>query len=137
MSLDFDGARLYNSALGEEHESWRAQLRKFLEAEISPFLDEWDENGKIPDELWGKAADFGLLQLGYPEEFGGVSEGIDMHYSNIVAEELGRIGSAGGISSTLLVHSIGLPPVINFAQDKIKNEVATAVLAGKNFARYN
>ena len=131
MSLDFDGARLFNKALTNDHEMWRAQLRKFLDKEIAPYMDEWDENGKVPDDLWAKAADIGLLQLGYPEEFGGISDGIDQTYRNIVGEEFGRIGSAGGIGSTLLVHGIGLPPVINFAQDHIKAEVATAVLAGK------
>lgn len=131
MSLDFDGARLHNAALTEGHELWRAQLRKFLEIEIVPFMDEWDEDGKLPDSLWSKAADVGLLQLGYPEEFGGLSEGLDQHYRNIVSEELGRIGSAGGIASTLLIHGIGLPPVLNFSQDAIKKEVATSVLAGE------
>lgn len=131
MSLDFDGARLHNKALTNDHEIWRAQLRKFLDKEVEPYMDEWDENGKVPDELWAKAAEIGLLQLGYPEEFGGISDNIDQTYRNITGEELGRIGSAGGIGSSLLIHSIGLPPVINFAQDHIKSEVATAVLAGK------
>lgn len=131
MSLNFDSAAMHNEKLTEEHHAWRHQLRKFLEAEVEPNLNDWDENGKIPDEMWHKAAEFGLLQLGYPEEFGGISEGIDQYHSNIVAEELGRIGSAGGVASTLLVHGIGLPPVINFAQQKIKEQVAPAVLAGK------
>jgi len=85
MALDFDSAALYNEKLGPEHQSWREQLRKFLALEVEPFMDDWDENGKIPDEMWKKAADFGLLQLGYPEEFGGISEGIDQHYLNIVS----------------------------------------------------
>jgi acyl-CoA dehydrogenase len=131
MSLNFDSAAMHNEKLTEEHHAWRHQLRKFLEAEVEPNLSDWDENGKIPDEMWGKAAEFGLLQLGYPEEFGGISEGIDQYHINIVAEELGRIGSAGGIASTLLVHGIGLPPVINFSQQAIKEQVAPAVLAGE------
>ena len=129
--LDFDSARLHNPDLTEEHEQWRHQLRRFLEKEVAPHLDDWDEAGKIPDEMWQKAADFGLLQLGYPEEFGGVSEGIDRHFMNIVGEEMGRIGSAGGVSSTLLVHGIGLPPVVNFATDEVKKEVVPAVLNGE------
>ena len=131
MSLDFDSARLHNRHLTADHESWRAQLRRFLEKEVAPNLDDWDENGNIPDEMWAKAAGIGLLQLGYPEQYGGVSEGIDQHYKNIVSEELARIGSAGGISSTLLVHGIGLPPVVHFASDDIKEEVVPAVLSGE------
>ena len=109
--LDFDSTRLHNPDLTEEHEQWRHQLRRFLDKEIAPNLEDWDEQGKIPDDMWQKAADFGLLQIGYPEKYGGVSEGVDMHYANIIGEEMGRIGSAGGVSSTLLVHGIGLPPV--------------------------
>lgn len=131
MSLDFDSAALHNEKLTEEHHAWRRELRKFLELEVEPYLDDWDENGKIPDEMWHKAADFGLLQLGYPEEFGGLSEGIDQYHINIVPEELGRIGSAGGVASTLLVHGIGLPPVVNFSQQHIKEMVIPDVLAGK------
>ncbi|MBL4671039.1 MAG: acyl-CoA dehydrogenase family protein [Arenicella sp.] len=131
MSLDFDSARLRNPDLNSEHEEWRYSLRKFLDKEVAPYMDEWDEAGKIPDFMWAKAADFGLLQLGYPEEYGGISEGIDQHHMSIVSEELGRIGSAGGIASTLLVHGIGLPPVVNFASKEVKQEVIAAVLSGK------
>lgn len=131
MSLDFDSARLHNPRLTEDHEAWRSQLRKFLDSEVAPYFDDWDEAGKIPDEMWKKAADVGLLQLGYPEEYGGISEGIDIYYAQIVQEELGRIGSAGGIASTLLVHGIGLPPVANFSQEHIKQEVIPKVLSGE------
>lgn len=130
MSLNFDTARLHNPELQEHHEEWRQSLRKFLDKEIAPNLDDWDEQGKIPDEMWHKAAAIGLLQLGYPEQYGGVSEGIDQHHANIIAEELGRIGSAGGVASTLLVHGIGLPPVVNFGSPQTKQEVVPAVLAG-------
>lgn len=131
MTLDFDSAALYNEKLGPDHQRWREQLRKFLALEVEPFMDDWDEEGKIPDEMWQKAADFGLLQVGYPEEFGGISEGIDQYYINIVSEELGRIGSAGGIASTLLVHGIGLPPVVNFSTQAIKEQVVPSVLSGE------
>jgi acyl-CoA dehydrogenase len=130
MSLDFDSARLPNSNLTAEHEEWRAQLRRFIDREIMPFADDWDEAGKIPDDLWGKAASIGLLQLGYPEQYGGVSEGIDSWHKNIVAEEMARIG-AGGVNASLLVHGIGLPPVIGFASAAVKELVAPAVLRGE------
>ena len=131
MSLDFDSARLHNPHLTADHEGWRTQLRKFLDREVAPFLDEWDENAKIPDDLWAKAAEIGLLQIGYPEAYGGISDGIDQHYVNITGEELGRIGSAGGIASTLLIHGIGLPPVVNFSSEAIKEQVIPAVLSGE------
>ena len=83
----------------------------------------------FPDELWPKAAAVGILGLGYPEEFGGVSEGIDLWYSIILNEEMARV-AVGGVGATLLVHGIGLPPVINFGSDEVKQMVAPPVLAG-------
>jgi len=129
MSLDFDSARLSNPYLITEHEEWRSQIRRFVEREIMPFAAEWDEAGKVPDELWPKAAEVGVLGLGYPEEYGGITEGTDLWFTNIMTEELCRVG-VGGIFASLLIHSIGLPPVVNFASEAIKQEVAPAVLNG-------
>ena len=129
MSLDFDSARISNPYLTPEHGEWRTQLRRFIDREIMPYAAEWDEAGKIPDELWPKAAEVGMLGLGYAEEYGGISEGIDIWHHNILNEELGRSG-VGGIGATLCVHSIGLPPVANFASAEIKQLVMPAVLAG-------
>ena len=131
MALTFDSARLHNPYLTEEHEAWRHQLRRFLEAEVVPFLDDWEESGEIPDSLWPKAAEIGLLQLGYPEAYGGLSEGIDAWYSNITNEELTRAGSAGGLASNLLIHGIGLPPVAHFASEAIKQQVIPPIMAGE------
>ncbi len=131
MALDFDSARLYNPALTSDHEEWRAQLRKWLEIEVVPYIDDWDEAGKIPDELWAKAADIGLLQLGYPEAYGGISEGIDIWHMNIANEEMVRAGSAGGLASNLMIHGIGLPPVVNFAQEHVKQAVIPPVMSGE------
>jgi acyl-CoA dehydrogenase len=129
MSLDFDSARLPNRNLTSEHHEWRAQLRRFFDREVIPFAAQWDEDGSIPSELWPKAAAVGILGLGYPEAYGGVSDGIDIWHKNILNEELARI-AVGGVSATLMVHGIGLPPVINFASEAIKSEVAPQVLAG-------
>lgn len=131
MSLDFDSARLPNPDLNESHEQWREQLRRFADREIVPYLNDWEEAGKIPDDLWPKAAEIGLLQLGYPEEYGGVSEGLDQWHSLIVSEELVRAGSAGGLASTLLIHGIALPPIRHFASEEIKQEIMPAVLSGE------
>ena len=69
MSLDFDSARLPNPHLTEEHHAWREALRRFVDTEIMPYADDWDEAGAIPNTLWPKAAAVGLLGLGYPEQF--------------------------------------------------------------------
>ncbi|MDA8852947.1 acyl-CoA dehydrogenase family protein, partial [bacterium] len=130
VSLDFDSARLANPHLTSEHEEWRTQLRRFIDKEIAPFAEGWDEAGALPDELWEKCAEAGILQAGYPEAYGGISQGIDIWHLNILNEELSRV-AVGGMSSTLLVHSIGLPPVLNFGSEAMKQRVAPEVLSGR------
>jgi len=130
MALDFDSARMSNPYLTEDHLAWQQQLRRFFDKEVMPYAADWDEAGAIPAELWTKAAAMGILGLGYPEEFGGTSEGIDIWHKNILNEEMARIG-VGGVAATLMVHGIGLPPVVNFAQDHIKQAVVPAVLRGE------
>ncbi len=130
MTVTFDNSKLVNSFLNNEHKEWQHQLRRYFDSQVIPYANDWDEAGEIPDELWSSAAKLGILGLGYPEEFGGISEGIDIWHKNIVNEEMGRMG-VGGVAATLMVHNIGLPPVINFASQQVKEEVAPAVLAGK------
>ena len=130
MSLDFDSARLANPHFSEEHHAWRDALRRFIDTEIMPYADDWDEAGAIPDALWPKAAEVGLLGLGYPEQYGGVP--CDSWHSWIVNEELSRVG-VGGVSASLMVHGIGLPPVINWGPQWMKDEVAPPVLRGEKW----
>ena len=130
MSLDFDSARLANPNLTEEHHAWRVQLRRFIDTEIMPYADDWDEAGHIPIELWPKAAAVGLLGLGYPEQYGGVPA--DSWLAWITQEEMSRIG-AGGIPASLLVHGIGLPPVVNWGSEAMRAAVAPPVIAGEKW----
>ena len=66
MSLSFDSARLPNPDLTEEHEAWRAQLRRFIDREIMPHVDEWDEQGLFAGRAVGQGRrNLGLLGLGF------------------------------------------------------------------------
>ena len=130
MALTFDSARMHNPYITSEHEAWRTQVRRFIDAEIMPYAESWDEEGNIPSNLWIKAAGVGLLGFGFPEEYGGTLKDIDVWHSWIINEELARIG-VGGVSASLMVHGIGLPPVVNWGSSQMKQCVAPAVLAGE------
>jgi acyl-CoA dehydrogenase len=56
-------------ALTEEHEAFRDTVRRFVERELLPHAAAWDEAGEFPRELYRKAAQAGLLGVGYPEEY--------------------------------------------------------------------
>ena len=130
MSLDFDGARLPNPHMKEEHLAWRAALRRFIDAEIMPYASDWDEAGAMPKSLWPKAAEVGLLGLGYPETFGGVPG--DSWHAWIVNEELARVG-VGGVPASLMVHGIGLPPILNWGTSAMQAEIAPPILRGEKW----
>eukprot|EP01034_Spumella_vulgaris_P011904 gene11904-15146_t len=97
-----------------------------------PYVDRWDEAGAIPRDLFLRAGAFGLLGAGYPVEYGGTGRGpdYDWHHGIVTSEELGRIG-AGGITAALMIHGIGLPPVLAAGSDAMKTSLAPEVLAGR------
>ena len=66
MSIDFDSARLPCEYETDDHRAWRETLRRFLESEVIPHAERWDEEGAMPASLWKSAAEIGLLGLGYP-----------------------------------------------------------------------
>lgn len=111
-----------------DHEAWRASLRRWVEREIAPHASAWDEAEEIPRALYGKAAEIGLLQLGYPESYGGVPS--DPFMSIVTTQELARPG-AGGIPASLMIHGIGAPPLVHAGSEAMKQAVLPAVLRGE------
>ena len=81
------------SLFTEEHEIWRATVRRFVEDEIVPYHAKWEEEGIVPRELWLKAGAHGLLCCTVPEEYGGL--GLDYLFDVVVFEELWRAGASG------------------------------------------
>ena len=114
-----------------EHEVFRDVVRRFVEKEIAPFAHEWDEAGEFPRTLYEKAAQIGLLGLGFPEEYGGVPA--DQFMKIVASQELARAG-AGGISASLMSHTIGSPPIARGARDEVKARVLPQVLSGKKIS---
>jgi acyl-CoA dehydrogenase len=115
----------------ESHEAFRTTLRRFVEQEIAPFVDAWDEAEGFPRDLYRKAAEVGLLGLGFPEEFGGVPG--DAFFGIIASQELARAGS-GGVSASLMSHTIGMPPIARLGSDALKRRVLPPVLAGEKIS---
>lgn len=116
---------------GPEHRQFQSAVRRFVDREILPFVDDWDEAGEFPRELYRKAADAGLLGLGWPEEFGGTPA--DPFFALILNQEIARAG-AGGVAASLFSHGIALPPVLAVGSDELKQRAIPPVLAGEKIA---
>ncbi|MGP0060754.1 MAG: acyl-CoA dehydrogenase family protein [Beijerinckiaceae bacterium] len=114
-----------------DHESFRDVMRRFVDKEIAPYAHAWDEAGEFPRELYRRAAELGLLGLGFPEEFGGSPA--DRFVWIVVVQELARAG-AGGISASLFSHSIGAPPIVRAARPEIKARVLPEILSGEKIS---
>ncbi|MCC6295449.1 MAG: acyl-CoA dehydrogenase family protein, partial [Pseudomonadales bacterium] len=115
-----------------DHLAWRDTLRRFVDTEVAPHVDEWEEAGHFPREMYKNAAAIGLLQLGYPEEYGGIPVA-DPFMAVVTALEQARAGG-GGMYASLNSHTIGLPPVLALGNAELKQRVIPPVIAGEKIA---
>ena len=111
--------------------AFRDGVRAWVDAEVAPFVRDWDEAGSFPRELYRRAAQMGLLQLGYPEHLGGTPCAFAFRLA--AAQEIARAGS-GGLMASLFSHNIGLPPVVEHAHAALQQRIVPAVLAGEAIA---
>ena len=116
----------------ESHHAWRQELRKFVSKEIVPFVEEWEEAGEFSKELYKKAGEFGLLGMGYPEKYGGTSEGIDIFHGIVTSEELAQ--GCGGVAASLLSLNISLPLIMALGTEEQKQKYIPPVIAGDKIA---
>ncbi len=114
----------------EERRLLRATVRRFAERELTPFLADWEDRGALPREVHRRAADAGLLGIGFPEEAGGCGgTAIDAF---IVAEEIILAGGSSGLVAALFTHGIGLPHLVDAGDPQLIEEIARPVLAGES-----
>jgi acyl-CoA dehydrogenase len=114
-----------------EHEAFRAAVRRFVAAEIAPHVGEWDEAGTFPRALYRRAAEVGLIGIGYPEALGGTPA--DVFFSIAAAEEVARAG-CGGVQASLGSHGIALPPIVAHGSAELQQRVVPPVLRGEKIA---
>ncbi|MBG01652.1 MAG: acyl-CoA dehydrogenase [Acidimicrobiaceae bacterium] len=116
----------------EEHESYRTVVQQFTINEIVPYIQEWEQAGEIPRELYTKAASIGLFGDGFDEEYGGHGQR-DAILRMVIMQELSMAGS-GGVVASMLSNYIGLPPIQRAGSDEIKARVLTPCIAGEAVA---
>ena len=116
----------------DTHEQVRQSARKFVATHVLPYIDDWEEAGEFPRELYKTAGEAGLLGVGFPESLGGIGEG-DIFMKVAVSEELMR-STSGGLVAGLGSLDIGLPPVAKWAQQDVKAAIVPPVLRGEKLA---
>ena len=90
------------TVFAEQHEMFRASVRAFLEKEIAPHVDAWEDAGCLPRWIWTRMGEFGLLGVEYDERYGGA--GADLQTTMVLHEECARIRS-GSFAMAVGVHT--------------------------------
>ncbi|MCP3939881.1 MAG: acyl-CoA dehydrogenase [Desulfobacteraceae bacterium] len=131
MEDAFSTKSSYQQYFSKAHDRVRKAVREFINKEVKPFIDDWEEAGEFPRDMYKKAAEVGILGMGFPEELGGTSG--DIFFQVVTTEELMRAGS-GGFTSGLGSLNIALPPLVAFGTDEQKQKFVAPVLAGEKIA---
>ena len=115
--------------LTDEHESIRETAAKFVDNEINPFVDQWEEDGIFPaHELFKKLGNLGMLGISKPEKYGGL--GLDYSYSIVFAEEMGRI-QTGGVGMGIGIQTdMSTPALAKFGSEELCNEFLVPAISG-------
>jgi acyl-CoA dehydrogenase len=92
-----------------ERRDLRATVRTFMQKEVVPYIEQWETDGAIPRDLHRKAADLGLLGIGFPEEVGG--SGGDLIDKMVLWEEVMLAGGSSGLLIGLFNHEIAIPHI--------------------------
>ncbi|SFK93494.1 citronellyl-CoA dehydrogenase [Mesorhizobium albiziae] len=112
-----------------EHEQLRKTVAKFVETELNPYVDGWEEAEQFPaHDVFKKLGDLGLLGIKYDPRYGGL--GLDFSYSMVMAEELGGV-HCGGVPMAIGVHTDMSTPALNrFGSDHVKRNFLAPSIAG-------
>ncbi|MCB9643179.1 MAG: acyl-CoA dehydrogenase family protein [Myxococcales bacterium] len=117
----------------QEHQMFRQSVRKFVDQEINPYVDAWEEAEEFPShELFKKMGDLGFLGPSYPEEFGGL--GLDYSYNVVLAEEISRTKCAGVPMAIAVQTDMATPALAMFGSDELKREFLAPAIRGEMVA---
>jgi alkylation response protein AidB-like acyl-CoA dehydrogenase len=112
----------------EEHLMFREVVHRFVQNEIVPHHEQWEQDGIVPRDIWLKAGELGFLCMDAPEAFGGL-EINDFRYNVILGEELARAGASGpGFG---LHNDVNMPYFLNFTTDEQKQRWLPKMISGE------
>jgi len=115
-----------------EHEELRRSVRRFVDTELRPHVEEWEDAGWFPDDVFRRAGELGFLGLHYPVEWGG--SGGDLAAEIVFVEELAKAG-CGAIAMALSVQTdMATPALAEFGTDDQKERYLRPAIAGEKIA---
>ncbi|MBI1286569.1 MAG: acyl-CoA dehydrogenase [Flavobacteriales bacterium] len=113
----------------EEHKIFRQGLRDFLDREVMPNIDKWEEEQRMPKDLWPKFGEMGYFGLNYPEKYGGIDA--DFLYSVIFMEEISKCESGGFMILPAVQQYMSSPYIYKHGSEFLKEKYLTKVISGE------
>jgi alkylation response protein AidB-like acyl-CoA dehydrogenase len=124
-------ARRRHFIFNEEHEALRESIRAYVDRELAPHAEEWEET-TFPDAVFRRMGELGFLGLSMPEAYGG--QGGDYYCNIVLAEELSRSHS-GGLAMGLAVHTdMATPPILQFGTEEQKQRYLVPAIRGEKIS---
>jgi len=113
----------------EEQKSMQKTVRKIIDEDINPYVDEWEAAGSYPaHKVFKKLGDAGLLGVNKPEEYGGM--GLNFKFNVALNEEIGTI-NCGGVPMSIAVQTdMATPALARFGSEKLKRDFLAPSIAG-------
>jgi acyl-CoA dehydrogenase len=111
----------------EEHKIFREAVRDFLEKEVTPYADAWEEAGIVPKSVWKEMGQRGFLCMDVSNEYGGA--GADFLYSVILMEELAKTHQTG--LSAPLHSDIVVPYITSYGSEELKKKYLPGCVSGE------
>jgi acyl-CoA dehydrogenase len=113
----------------QEHEALREQVARFLEREVEPVGEQWEEQGFTPREVLREMGRLGWLGMMYPSEYGGADADI---MTSVVFQEALSLSTFGGFIVTVLVHTdMASPHLVNAGSKAQIEKYLPAITAGE------
>lgn len=112
----------------EDHEALRRTVRKFVDNEINPYVDQWEQTTAPLHMLFKKMGDLGLLGIRYDEKWGGM--GLDYWFETVFLEELGRVNAMGVATAISVQTHMATPAIHEFGSDYLKEKYLKPAIAG-------
>ena len=113
----------------QEHLELQRSVKKFIDSEINPYVDDWEAAEIFPaHELFKKMGDAGFLGINKPQEYGGM--GLDYSFALAFAEALGEV-RCGGVPMAIGVQTdMATPALARFGSDALRREFLAPTIAG-------
>lgn len=119
---------MFDYYFSDDHKLFRKSLRDFLDKEVIPNIDEWEEKQEMPKSIWKKMGEMGYFGLNYPEALGGSD--LDFFYTVIFAEEVSKCYSGGFSIAPLVNCYMASPYIYKHGSDFLKDKYLKPAISG-------